>query len=233
MRVGRLIGQMLLLLLLAVPAWGQGMSVGGAGLDGPDPLTIDPFAASADTFGIDDPAGDGPAFTGRDVLAVLDRAELGRDPPEAATPGRVTFEPPAASHRPLGGVGEARLELHFSEGEDAVAIWRAFNEPGDAVGALPRLGSSLAAELQTDRIGVTHRQRDGDWFTCALARPAPDLVWAVCGLSVSLDPLQVLGMVRAALPPEGDTGPLIGQAMTVATWARDRWLAIENGRRSG
>ncbi|WP_159714972.1 hypothetical protein [Geminicoccus flavidas] len=232
MRVCRLIGQMLLL-LLAVPAWGQGMSVGGAGLDGPDPVTGDPFAASAGTFGIDDPAGDGPAFTGRDVLAVLDRAELGRDPPEAAMPGRTSFEPPAPFDRPLGGIGEARLELRFGEGGDAVAIWRAFEEPGDAVGALPRLGGRLAAELRTDRIGVTHPERDGEGFTCVLVRPAPDLVWAACGLSVSLDPLQVLGMVRAAVPPEGDAGPLIQRAMTVAAWARDRWLAIENERRSG
>ena len=164
---------------------------------------------------------------------MLERAELGRDPPDAAAPGRASFEPAGAFDRPLGGVGEVRLELRFSDGEDAIAIWRAFEEPGDAVGALPRLGSSLAAQFHTDRIGVTHPQRDGDGFTCALARPTPDLLWVACGISVSLDPLQVLGMVSAALPPEGDPGPLIEQAMTVATWARDRWLAIENGRRSG
>ncbi len=228
----RMIGWLLLLLLAPGIALAEGMSVGGAGAGGLDPFSSDPFAAAEGAFGVDDPAGDGPAFTGRDVLAILAGAPLDRDLPDGLGAAGVQQLDPAPLDRNGNAVGEMRLELTGTEGE-AAALWRAYEGPADAVGALPQLARNTAQRLGTQQVRELHPAIGNDGFTCAVARLAPTRFYAVCALPVSLDPLQALGTVEATLAEDADLAPIVERAARIAAWARDRWSTIENERRSG
>jgi hypothetical protein len=228
----RMIGWLLLLLLAPGVALAESMSVGGAGAGGPDPFSSDPFAAAEGAFGIDDPAGDGPAFTGRDVLAILGKADLDRDLPDGFSAGGVQQLGPAPFDQNQNAVGELRLELAGTDGE-AAAVWRAYEGPADAVGALPQLAQNTAQRLGTQQVRELHPTIGDDGFTCAVARLAPTRFHAVCALPVSLDPLQTLGTVEATLSEDADLAPMVERAARIAAWARDRWSTIENERRSG
>jgi hypothetical protein len=233
MALHRLVGLVLAAVLVAPAAFGQGMSVGGGAFDTVDPFSSDPFAAATGDFGVDDPAHDGPDFTGRDALAVL--RELHPDSldlPEGLEVVTMEEAQPSRFDQSLGAVGEVRLRLGGNGGDSAV-VWRAFEDPGSAVAALPRLADSARQRFPGAKIAEVHPTLGEEGFTCALAKPAADRVNVTCGLSIALDPLQSIGVVDVIVKKGDDQDKLVERAAELAAWGRDRWTKFQNERHSG
>ncbi|HEX2526642.1 MAG TPA: hypothetical protein VHL31_10150 [Geminicoccus sp.] len=226
-------GSVLAILLVASTAHGQGMSVGGGGYDGNDPFSSDPFGAVTGEFGVDDPAGDGADFTGRDALAVLRAGSLlTGDLPDGMQLVAVDEAGPAAFDQAQGAVGDVRLRLDGVD-HDAAVVWRGFDDPGSSVAAIGQLAQSVSQRFRGTRVEETHVTVGEDSITCVVVRLADDHINVTCGMSIGLDPLQSLGMVDAHLTKGRKVDEAIHRAARLAVWGRDRWIGIESERHSG
>jgi hypothetical protein len=226
-----LIGSLLGVCLLSIAAFGQGMSVGGGAFGSADPFASDPFAAATDDFGADDPADDGFEFTGRDALAVLRAATMeGEGLPDGLQVASVDEVEPSPFDRAQDGVGEVRLHL---DGANATVVWRAYADPGSAVGAVSRLLQDVAQRTHSTNVEQSHVFVGENDVTCAMAQLGRDHLSVTCALSIGLDPLQSLGIVEGNTGKDVTRQKLVELAAKLAAWGRDRWIRIEGERHSG
>ena len=210
------------LLLATSPARAESMSVGGAfgealpGIGGPD----DQPQPSRD-----DPAGDGPEFTGLDVLAILQSADPSRDGgPDGLTVLAVDEPPLSPLDRSLGSVGVVRLVLGDPARPDMV-MWQAYQEAAAAFTAGGMVAEELAQQFPQAQVQRVDPDDAGLHLSCGLAQPRQAAAHALCATTSGLDPLLILGSAQGPAGNQDEATALVQRAAAQALWGRQRWQA--------
>ena len=114
-----------------------------------------------------------------------------------------------------------------------MVVWRAYADPGSAVGAASRLLQDVSQRSRTTQIEQSHVSVGENDVACATARLGRDQVSVTCALSVGLDPLQSRGIVEGTGGNDASRQELAEQAARLAVWGRDHWIRVEGERHSG
>lgn len=209
------------LLLATSPARAESMSVGGAFGDAPSGLGAD----DQTQVSRDDPAGDGPEFTGQDVLAILQSA----DPIQGGGPDGLAVvavdEPPLSPlDRSLGSVGVVRLVLGDPARPDLV-MWQAYQEAAAAFTAGGMVAEELAQQYPQAPVQRVDPDDAGLHLSCGLAQPQAAPAHALCATTSGLDPILVLGSAQGPAGNAAEATALVQRAAGHALWGRQRWQA--------